>query len=64
MTHNHQVNNFSCHLSFQEDKMGKKDQGPKSWGAGSGGEDGGWKSYILPIILALLASIIYRIYFS
>ena len=49
---------------LQEDKMGKKDQGPKSWGTASSSEDSGWRSYILPIILALLASVIYRIYFS
>jgi len=44
--------------------MGKKDQGPKSWGTGSSTEDSSWKSYILPILLALLASYIYRMYFS
>jgi hypothetical protein len=51
-------------IFLQEDKQGKRDAGPKSWGSGSASEDSGWKAYILPIILALLASIIYRIYFA
>merc|ERR1739844_492789 len=49
----------------ESDKKGTVDSGPKSWATNSGpSEDSGWSSWILPIGLALVASIVYRIYFS
>ena len=52
---------------FQEDRKGSLDQGPKSWGSGDGSSDsseGGWTSWILAAVLAFIASIIYRVYFT
>ena len=52
---------------FQEDRKGSLDQGPKSWGSGDGSSDsseGGWTSWILAALLAFIASIIYRVYFT
>ena len=51
----------------EEDKKGNVDTGPKPWGgdSSSGGSDGSsWKSYLLPIVLAFAASIVYRMYFT
>ena len=52
---------------LQSDRKGTQDAGPKSWGTapGAGNQDeGGWKSWIVPMLLALAASMFYRVYFS
>jgi len=52
---------------IEEDRKGSLDQGPKSWGSGDGSSDsseGGWTSWILAAVLAFIASIIYRVYFT
>ena len=49
----------------EEDKKGNVDTGPKSWGEDNNNSDGGsWKSYLLPVVLAFAASIVYRMYFT
>jgi cytochrome b involved in lipid metabolism len=50
----------------EEDKKGNVDTGPKSWSDGSDGNTDGssWKSWLLPIVLAFAASVIYRMYFT
>jgi len=51
----------------EEDKKGNVDSGPKPWGGDSSDDnsDGSsWKTYIVPIVLALAASIVYRMYFT
>merc|ERR1711944_19811 len=51
----------------EEDKKGNVDSGPKPWGGESSGDnsDGSsWKTYLVPIILAFAASIVYRMYFT
>merc|ERR1719427_2151213 len=49
----------------ESDKKGTVDSGPKSWATNSGpSEDSGWSSWIFPVGLALVASIVYRVYFS
>lgn len=52
---------------IEEDRKGSSDQGPKAWGSGDGSEDnseGGWTSWILVALLAFIASIVYRVYFT
>ena len=51
-------------LSFQSDRKGSEDKGPKSWGTNPGQDEGGWKSWILPMLCAFAASVFYRLYFS
>merc|ERR1712142_154042 len=49
----------------ESDKKGTVDSGPKAWASNSGpSEDSGWSSWIFPVGLALVASIVYRVYFS
>ena len=50
----------------EEDKKGNVDTGPKPWGDGSNdnSEGGSWTTYILPMVLAFAASIVYRMYFT
>ena len=51
----------------EEDKKGSVDTGPKAWGSDSSNDSsdgGGWTSYLIPMGLALIASIIYRVYFT
>ena len=50
----------------EEDKKGSVDTGPKAWGSDSNdsSDGGGWTSYLIPMGLALIASIIYRVYFT
>ena len=48
-------------------KKGNVDTGPKPWGSGDGTDtnsEGGWKSWLLPVGLALAASMVYRMYFT
>merc|ERR1711979_52954 len=46
----------------ESDKKGTVDSGPKAWASNSGpSEDSGWSSWILPVGLALVASIVYRV---
>jgi len=52
---------------IEEDRKGSSDQGPKAWGSSDGSEDnseGGWTSWILVALLAFIASIVYRVYFT
>jgi len=51
----------------EEDKKGNVDSGPKPWGGSSSDDssDGSsWTTYLVPIALALAASILYRMYFT
>ena len=51
----------------EEDKKGNVDSGPKPWGGDSSDDNSdssSWKTYIVPIVLALAASIVYRMYFT
>merc|ERR1712018_846273 len=48
----------------ESDRKGTVDTGPKSWATNSPAEEGGWTSWILPVVLALAASFVYRWYFS
>merc|ERR1712018_1067889 len=48
----------------EADRKGTVDTGPKSWATNNKAEEGGWTSWILPVVLALAASFVYRWYFS
>ena len=51
----------------EEDKKGNVDSGPKLWGGSSSDDssDGSsWTTYLVPIVLAFAASIVYRMYFT
>ena len=48
----------------EADRKGTVDTGPKSWATDAKAEEGGWTSWILPVVLALAASFVYRWYFS
>eukprot|EP00093_Oithona_nana_P012290 12290.XXX_527355_527904_1 [CDS] Oithona nana genome sequencing. len=48
----------------ESDRKGTVDTGPKSWATSAPAEEGGWKSWIVPIVLALASSVVYRMYFS
>lgn len=45
----------------EEDKKHTKDSGPKSWATESS-ENNSWSSWLLPVGLAFIASLIYRMY--
>ncbi|XP_045132267.1 cytochrome b5-like isoform X3 [Portunus trituberculatus] len=45
----------------EEDKKHTKDQGPKSWATDSADQNS-WSSWLLPVGLAFVASLIYRMY--
>jgi len=48
----------------EEDKSNTKDQGPKKWGEESSGENSSsWKTWLVPMALALTASLIFRFFF-
>ena len=51
-------------ICLQADKKGSTDTGPKSWSNSPTHEESTWSSWVLPMTLALVASIIYRVYFS
>ena len=53
---------------LQDDCVGDKDTGAKSWSSSSSGgpagqneEGGGWTSYLLPMFLAAVAAYVYRV---
>ncbi|ODM88837.1 Cytochrome b5 [Orchesella cincta] len=47
-----------------EDKAHTKDQGPKKWGEDSSSENqSSWKTWLVPMALALTASLIFRFFF-
>merc|ERR1711997_449753 len=51
----------------EEDRKGNVDTGPKSWGGGDGAgtnSEGSWMSWLLPVVLAFAASMVYRVYFT
>jgi len=50
----------------EEDRTGSVDSGPKSWGAGpSTAEDNGsWASWLIPLMVAFVASMVYRYVFA
>lgn len=51
--------------TFQDDKTGNVDTGPKQWSSDSHAtEESSWLSWIVPMGLALAASLIYRIFFT
>ena len=58
------IMNFRKKIIFQSDRKGTVDTGPKSWATSAPAEEGGWKSWIVPIVLALASSVVYRMYFS
>ena len=57
-------------LHFQDDCVGDKDKGAKSWSTSSSSgtsgqqDEGGWTSYLLPMFLAAVAAYVYRTYFA
>merc|ERR1711982_162056 len=49
----------------ESDKKGTVDTGPKSWASNTTGDSSdSWTSWIFPVGLALVASMVYRVYFS
>jgi cytochrome b involved in lipid metabolism len=47
-----------------EDKNHTRDQGPKKWGdENSNDNQGSWKTWLVPMALALTASLIFRFFF-
>ena len=50
----------------EEDRIGTSDRGPKSWGSVPGGpeEESSWASWLLPMLLAFLASMAARYVFA
>ncbi|XP_063847409.1 cytochrome b5-like isoform X2 [Scylla paramamosain] len=46
----------------EEDKKHTKDSGPKSWASGDSADQNSWSSWLLPVGLAFIASLIYRMY--
>jgi len=48
----------------EEDKQFSKDQGPKKWGDESSPDNASsWKTWLVPMALALTASLIFRFFF-
>jgi len=48
----------------EEDKSHSKDQGPKKWGDDSNNDSpSSWKTWLVPMALALTASLIFRFFF-
>lgn len=48
----------------EADKKGIEDPGPKSWASPGQADEDGWKSWIVPTLLAFAAAVFYRVYFS
>ncbi|KAG0719456.1 Cytochrome b5 [Chionoecetes opilio] len=46
----------------EEDKKHTKDKGPKSWTSDKSSSDSMWRSWLLPVGLAFIASLLYRVF--
>ncbi|XP_066980371.1 cytochrome b5-like isoform X1 [Macrobrachium rosenbergii] len=46
----------------EEDKQHTKDMGPKKWTSNDSSSENSWKSWLIPVGIACLASLIYRLY--
>jgi len=49
----------------EDDRIGSADPGPKTWGTGpSPVEESKWSSWMVPVTIAFIASMIYRFFFT
>ena len=66
----HERLNFFTYITFQSDRKGTSNAGPKSWASsgdsssGGGDEGSSLMTWIVPAVLAFAGSMVYRMYFA